>query len=63
MREFHIPAAAGRTTKSIRFPNRMICEVEQVLQGTECSFSAFVVEVVRVALDDLREQGTLGSLP
>ena len=43
------------TTKSIRFPNDVIEEVEEALVGTDCTFSAFVVEAVKVALDNLKE--------
>lgn len=43
------------TTKSIRFPNNVIEEVEEALVGTDCTFSAFVVEAVKVALDNLKE--------
>lgn len=43
-------------SKSIRFPNDVIDEVESVLVGTDCTFSAFVVEAVRVALENLKEE-------
>lgn len=43
------------TTKSIRFPNDVIEDVEEALVGTDCTFSAFVVEAVKVALDNLKE--------
>ena len=43
------------TTKSIRFPNDVIEEVEEALVGTDCTFSAFVVEAVKVALENLKE--------
>ena len=55
MRKFHIPVPTSATTKSIRFPDDVIAEVENCIKGTECSFSAFVVEAVRVALDNLKE--------
>ena len=55
MRRFKIPKIPVSSTKSIRFPNDMIEEVETAIQGTGCSFSACVVEAVRVALDNLRE--------
>lgn len=56
MRKFQIPKIPQSTTKSIRFPNDMIDEVEHWIQGKDCTFSAFVVEAVRVALDNLREE-------
>ena len=55
MRKFKIPSPPSSTTKSIRFPNDVIGEVEAI-QGTDCTFNAFVVEAVRVALENLREE-------
>lgn len=56
MRKFKIPKMPETTSKSIRFPNDVIEEVEAVLVGTDCTFSAFVVEAVRVALENLKEE-------
>ena len=53
MRKFKIPSPPSSTTKSIRFPNDVIGEVEEAIQGTDCTF---VVEAVRVALENLREE-------
>lgn len=55
MRKFKIPNIPATTSKSIRFPNDMVEQVEQAIQGTSCTFTAFVVEAVRVALDNLKE--------
>ena len=55
MRKFKIPQIPQTTNKCIRFPNDVIEEVEKALVGTDCTFSAFVVEAVRVALDNLEE--------
>lgn len=55
MKRFQIPKIPPTTSKSIRFPNDVIEEVEQVLIGSDCTFSAFVVEAVRVALENLKE--------
>lgn len=55
MRRFKIPKPPGSTNKSIRFPNELISEVENAIRGTDCTFSAFVVEAVRVALANLEE--------
>lgn len=55
MRKFKIPQMPQTTTKSIRFPNDVIEEVEEALVGTDCTFSAFVVEAVKVALENLKE--------
>ena len=56
MRKFKIPSPPSSTTKSIRFPNDVIGEAEEAIQGTDCTFNAFVVEAVRVALENLREE-------
>ena len=56
MRKFKIPSPPSSTTKSIRFRNVVIGEVEEASQGTDCTFNAFVVEAVRVALENLREE-------
>lgn len=55
MRKFKIPAVPPTTNKSIRFPNDVIEEVEEAIRGKDCTFSAFVVEAVRVALENLKE--------
>ena len=39
-----------------RFPNDLIDAVEEAIRGKDCTFSAFVVEAVRVALETLREE-------
>lgn len=56
MKEFKIPSIPPTTTKSIRFPNNVIEGVEEAIKGKDCTFTAFVVEAVRVALDNLEEQ-------
>ncbi len=55
MKKFKIPVVPQSSSKSIRFPDDVIHAVETAIQGTNCSFSAFVVEAVRVALDNLNE--------
>lgn len=55
MKKFKIPEIPKTTNKCIRFPNNVIDEVEAALVGTDCTFSAFVVEAVRVALENLKE--------
>lgn len=53
--KFQIPAIPPTTSKSIRFPNDIIEDVERAIQGTTCNFSAFVVEATRLALEDLKD--------
>lgn len=55
MAKFQIPKVPPTTSKSIRFPNDIIEQVEEAIRGTDCTFSAFVIEAVRVALDSLKE--------
>ena len=55
MKKFKIPKIPETTSKSIRFPNDIIEEVEKAIQGKDCTFTAFVVEATRVALETLRE--------
>ncbi|MBO5130475.1 MAG: hypothetical protein J6B95_09055 [Oscillospiraceae bacterium] len=55
MGKFKIPTNPPTTNKTIRFPNDVVEQVEQVIQGKECTFSAFVIAAVRSALDDLEK--------
>ena len=56
MKKFKLPAVPQSTSKSNRFPNEVIEQVEQAIRGTEVTFSAFVIEATRVALENLREE-------
>lgn len=56
MAEFRIPKIPPTTSKSIRFPNDVIEAVEEAICGKDCTFTAFVVEAVRVALESLEEE-------
>lgn len=53
MGKFKIPVPPMSTQKTIRFPNKLLEEVEKAIEGKNCTFSAFVVEAVRNALEDL----------
>lgn len=55
MGKFKIPVTPSTTNKTIRFPNDVIEEVEQAIQGKECTFSAFVIAAVKAALEDLKD--------
>ena len=55
MPRFKIPTVPQTTSKSIRFPNDLIEAVERSIQGKDCTFTAFVVEAVRVAIATLQE--------
>lgn len=56
MKKFRIPKVPISSTKSIRFPNEVIEQVEEAIRGKDCTFTAFVVEAVRVALENLEEE-------
>ena len=56
MKKFKIPSIPPTTNKCIRFPNNIIADVEKVIKGKNCTFTAFVVEAVRVALENVEEE-------
>lgn len=56
MRRFEIPNIPPTTNKTIRFPNDIIDRVENEIVGKDCTFSAFVIAAVRMALEDLEQQ-------
>lgn len=56
MAKFKLPVVPKTTSKTIRFPNDLIDGVEEAIRGTEVTFSAFVIEAVRVALENLAEE-------
>ena len=55
MEKFKIPIVPPTTNKSIRFPNNIVDAVNAAIAGKGCTFTAFVVESVRVALNNLDE--------
>ena len=50
---FKIPSIPPTTNKTIRFPNE---RVESLIQGKDCTFSAFVVAAVRAAVEEVEEE-------
>ena len=56
MGKFKVPTTPPTTNKTIRFPNDVVEEVEQVIQGKDCTFSAFVIAAVKAALEDLKSE-------
>lgn len=56
MKKFKIPTTPSTTHKCIRFPNNVIDNVEKAIRGKECTFTAFVIEAVKDALENLDEQ-------
>jgi hypothetical protein len=56
MKKFKIPSVPPTTNKCIRFPNDLIEQIETEIKGTNCTFTAFVIEAVKVALANLKEE-------
>lgn len=56
MKKFKIPTIPTTTNKCIRFPNNIIEEVEEAIKGKDCTFTAFVIETVKIALENLKEE-------
>ncbi|MCI8384064.1 MAG: hypothetical protein HFJ33_04280 [Clostridia bacterium] len=54
MMSFKIPIAPTSTPKTVRFPDELIEEVEKVIKKTNCTFSAFIVEATRNAIEELK---------
>ena len=55
-RKFKVPVIPATTQKNVRFPNDIIEEVERAIRGTGATFSAFVIEATKWALENLKEQ-------
>lgn len=55
MPRFRIPENPPTTNKTIRFPNDIVEGVETAIQGKDCTFSAFVIAAVRMALEELEK--------
>lgn len=53
MGTFKIPTTPPTVNKTIRFPSDVVQQVEDAIQGKDCTFSAFVIAAVRAALEDL----------
>ena len=56
MKKFKIPSIPPTTNKCIRFPNDILDKVENAIAGKNCTFTAFVVEAVRVALENIEDE-------
>ena len=56
MGKFKIPTTPPTVNKTIRFPSDVVDAVEKAIQGEDCTFSAFVIAAVRMALEDLNSE-------
>ena len=55
MSKFKIPSIPPTTNKTIRFPNDLIVDIDQLIQGENCTFSAFVIAATKKAVQDLKD--------
>ena len=55
MEKFKIPCIPPTVNKCIRFPESLVEEVKKVIRNKNCTFTAFVVEAVKVALRSIKE--------
>lgn len=56
MAKFRIPNIPQSTNKTVRFPNDIIEDIELLIRNKNCTFSAFVIEAVRVAIANIKEE-------
>lgn len=56
MAGFKIPSIPPTTNKTIRFPNDLVAEVEELIKNKDCTFSAFVIAAVRAAVEEVRHE-------
>ena len=56
MANFRIPENPPTINKTIRFPSNVVEQVENAIQGKDCTFSGFVIAAVRAALDELGKE-------
>ena len=55
MGRFQIPSTPPTINKTIRFPSDVVEEVEKAIQSKDCTFSAFVIAAVRMALEEIKK--------
>ena len=55
MAKFKIPQTPPTLNKTVRFPTDVVQQVEQAIQGKDCTFSGFVIAAVRAALEELEQ--------
>lgn len=56
MASFKIPVIPPTTNKTIRFPEDVVEDVERVIRGTTCTFTAFTIAAVRSAVEQVDEE-------
>lgn len=53
---FKIPTPMNSINKTIRFPINVVEDVEDLIKGTNCTFSAFVIEAVKSAVNYIKDK-------
>lgn len=61
MSKFKIPIIPPTTQRTVRFPNDLIEEVENAIRGKNSTFSAFVIEATRNAINELKEEDVIAN--
>lgn len=56
MYKFKIPSDPPKIAKSVRFPVDLIDEIEEIICGKECTFSAFIIAAVRNVVERMKEE-------
>ena len=56
MANFKIPSVPPTTNKTVRFPNDLIADVEELIKNRDCTFSAFVIAAVRAAVEEVQQE-------
>ena len=54
MKKFKIPYIPMTVNKCIRFPVNIVEEVEKAIRGKDCTFTAFVIESVKMSLKSIK---------
>ena len=60
-RKFQLPPITTPKPTKLRFPTKNLQQVDEVIQGTNVTFSRFVIEATRVALENMKEDGEDGE--
>lgn len=63
MAHFRIPVIPPTCNKTIRFPVDVIEDVEYLIRGKQCTFSALVIEAVRTAIISASETASTEDAP
>ena len=56
MGKLKIPSVPHTINNTVRFPTDVVEQVEKAIQGKDCTFSAFVIAAVRMALENIEEK-------